>query len=403
MITPPRFANTAVHCLLMALGLGCLAPGRAQCTTSVEMESRDEIYFYDSDLLSAVQLNPILLTVSPFLQPAVGLVESLQTGCATVNIFGFQVSGDPDHAFSFDFSTTLSGVAGVAGEFGQNGISFNGAKQVLFPTISPCNRVPYQTITHLGGSGSLYVVHAGNGPYKKKITRAMFHTCRDVVVENPGAGPVELPVKVQGGVFAAGSFALDDFTFGHARLHAWGQIGGSGFDETTDVRAADVVPVDGGIDVVRRFVIAPGSTRAVVHIEVSAEALVEVQAKGGGLFGLITASATAGVDFPNSIEIGRPTGPNGGPLPAGVRVQDERDPGTYYAMTAPVIEARPGTTTTLPLRIYTPVGGNYRLETSGALRSWTPLLTTNVNGGRFDFTVTNAPGAGAHFYRVARP
>lgn len=384
---------------LCSLSLFCV---QAQCKTELSIESRDELYFYTSDLLGAVQLNPVLLPVPVLLQPAVGLIESLQSGCPSINLWGVNVTGNAPNSFKNVFSAVIPGIAGLAAEAASEGLSINGLNKSSSPTVSPCG-MPYQTIMHLGGSANLYVAHLGSGPYRKKIARAKFHTCRDMVIENNSTETIELPVKIQGSVFAAGSFALDDNTFGHALLHVWGSIDSQPFDEITEVKAADIFPADGTIDIVRRFIVATGQGRYSIHLDVNAESLTEVQAKGGGLFGSVTASATAGVDFPHSIEIGRFTGKNGGLLPAGVRIYDANDQTSFYEYTAPVLEILPVAAATLPLRIHAPVGSTYRLESSTDLRFWHPLFTTNISVNVLDYPIMNTRVGNGQYFRVIIP
>lgn len=386
---------------------------QSQCRTTLAVESREEVFFYASDLISSIQVNPLL--ASSVLQPAVGLLESLQTGCATFDILGLKISGDTNgpmfsYNFTNNFPSSLPAMGSAIMNFVRDDLGEgiksalkNSIGEALIPTIVPCNRTPYQTTTHFGGTASLYVAHVGGGPYKKKISKAVFSTCRNVIIENPSTNVIELPIKIQGSVFAAGSFALDEFTFGHARLRAWGNIGGQSFDDNTEVTAADIFPENRDINIVRRFIVAPGLGRFVVPISVNAESLTEVQAKGGGLFGSITASATAGVDFPNSIEVGRFTGLNGAPLPHGVKIYDATAPDSFYELTAPTIEILPRTAFTFPLRIYAPAGSACQLQTSTNLHNWIPLLTTNISDGSFAYTFTNRFDEPKRYFRVASP
>jgi hypothetical protein len=167
------------------------------------------------------------------------------------------------------------------------------------------------------------------------------------VVENTSSSPIELPISISGYVIAAEAFGWTPFTYAKAKLRVHGTIGGQAFNEGAEVESSGIFPEERSIDVTRRITVAPGAGRYTIHIDISGEAETDVQAKSAGLFGALADSATAGVEFPNSIDIGNFTGPNGTPLPAGVLIYDSED-GSLYADTR-VFPGAPNFKTTVTL------------------------------------------------------
>lgn len=390
---------------VFALAVGCSLPlgGFAECSSTFDVESRDEVYFYASDVLQQVVLNPIFRGVAAWAAAAVGIAESFETGCGTIDLLGVTISGKPGDQSSVDVAAVVAMSAERIMEFTRKGVTWNNIAQAFVPKITPCNRKPREYTEHLGGSTTLYVMHAGTGPYRKKICRATYHTCQTVVVENPTTNAIEVPITVHGAVWTAGSFALDERTYGRARLRAWGGVAGELFDEKIEVRAADIFPTGDGIDYKRTFIVAPGRGRHVAQIELFAESLTEVQAKAGGLFSSIACSATAGVDFPNSIEIGNFTGKDRGRLPAGVMVYSVDAPDKPLVDTRPVITMSARLNGTNHFHVGALAGSACSLQASPDLHTWTTLLTTNLTTSTFDYVDRGSAQLGRRFYRVKTP
>ena len=327
--------------LLSLLALGAIAlPSAAPSQTlhtSLKTESVDETYFHFSDLINSFQLNPLLFgTPISYLALGVGVVESLQGGCAqfdhwlvdlAANSFSLRLEAEA-------LSRVMQGAAGAAAEFGANGFEHDGILQQLIPQITPCDMKPIMRLARMGGSIDAYAAHVGTAPYPKKTRRASFRLLRDIVIENDSSSAIELPVRITGEVFAARAWGWDPKkTFATADLTVSGTVAGQAFNDNAHTLAQTAIPETDSIDLVRRITVAPGRGRFVIHVDINAEAETVVQAKSAGIGGSLADSATAGVDFPD-IEIGNFTGPNGTDLPPGVRIYDQSD-GSSYADTRP--------------------------------------------------------------------
>jgi hypothetical protein len=109
--------------------------------------------------------------------------------------------------------------------------------------------------------------------------------------------------------------------------------------------------------------------------------------------------ASAGVDFPNSIDIGDFTGPNGGPLPSGVRISDA-ETGEIYSFTSPVLEpvSLPGGA--VVLKAYVQPGYTYVIEASEDLVNGTGIFSTTATGTVLECVDPQAGMHGHRFYRL---
>jgi hypothetical protein len=139
-----------------------------------------------------------------------------------------------------------------------------------------------------------------------------------------------------------------------------------------------------------------------IPISLTGELRVEVSAKGIGLFGLITQSATAQVSAPNSIDIGPFTGANGGPLPPGVLIYAADNPNDVFVDTRPNLAMKGWITpTTTRVRAFGPAGRPFRFMGSPNLNSWLPLQTATGTSQvvNFDDTMASTRG-GKYFYKV---
>lgn len=395
-------ANRSLISLFLVIWTTTSPIGWSQVT--LDLQSREERYDYASNALQAVVLNPILFSVSPFVTLPVGLVEAWETGCGRVRIWGLDVAvsdGGGSPFGDFRFRTAMVKSAGLSANWAQNGVTINGAVRSFIPTVEPCG--PTSVLTHFGGSTSLYVVHAGTAGYKKLITFGTFTLNRQVVVENSSTEQIELPVHI-GGSAVAGSSLADDppYTYGLGRLKVSGTVGGVAINHMIEANSANGFPHTQDINVTQRVVVAPGSGRVTVPIAVTGELRVEVSAKGIGLFGLITQSATAEVSAPNSINIGPFSGPNGGPLPPGVLIYADDNPADVLVDTRPNLALKGWiSSTTTRVRTYGPAGRTFRLMGSPTLSSWVPLQTTTSTSQVVNFDDPQASLRGdRYFYRV---
>ncbi len=324
-----------------------VAPALAGCGTSLSVESRTEYYFSESDLLSQAVLNPILLPVPLRLAIGTGAFEILQggTNCAALSAAGVTLTGQTPlgDAFSFEMKAFLPWVGDAVRHFAEEGIFNNGTLLLLAPSIEPCEPRLVRSFVHFGGNVDVLVEHAGGGPYPRKITKGTFNFCRDLVVLNNSGTPVEIPVSVSGEIIVYGSFSVDSRNYAKARLSLSGAIGGQAVALQGELHETQLDPFGytRTLNETRRVTIPSSPQPQTLHIDLQGEAVCEAQAKGGGLSGFITASSAATANFPNSIDIGLPTGPGGGPLPPGVRIYDAEDGSVYMDTTANPVSSVP--------------------------------------------------------------
>ena len=277
----------------------------------------------------------------------------------------------------------------------------NGQEAHLTPTFTHCGDVPWIT-DHLGGTNNLYVFHAGTGPYPKKKAHAKYHTCRDIIVENGSTEPIEIPITIQGSVWASVQTFANN-TYARSKLRVWGSVGGQPFDQSAAVEATSIFPESQDINVTSRYVVSPGQGRNAVHLEINAESLTETQAKGGGLWGMLSSAATGGADFPSGITVGNFTGTGGKPLPTGIRVYDAADMKTVYANTAPVLEVLPPSVSESRLRIFAPTNCACTILVSTNMTNWSQLLSTNLGPGACILSETKSNAVTTKFYRLSMP
>ena len=145
---------------------------------------------------------------------------------------------------------------------------------------------------------------------------------------------------------------------------------------------------------------APASVSRVSY-EIHGEFEVDVSAKGIGFFGLITQSATAGVQFPNTLSIDWFTGPGGSPLPPGVVVRLPAAGGLVLADTTLHLEVVSRSGNTAVLRVTGAPGRIHRLESSEKLDEWTPLGDDFTPESRSILKTVDLPGGPAAFLRLA--
>lgn len=335
-----------------------VVPVPAQCRTTLDVDSYNEVYYSLADTLTSIQLNPLVFSAPALLEPAVGFAESSQSGCGNAHFLGIPVAG-PDE--SYDLTLTLQAGGNYLNDFLHNGIRFNGITTPLNGlNIVPCDRLVRTSphaLTHLGGDANAYAFHIGAGPYLRKIRKVTYQTCRNMVIENNSTSPIEMVVTTSGGVFAAESFGNPDKTFGKAKMEVSGTIAGHSVSakipETSNdpegfLVSESVLPEEAGATLSRRVTVLSGTGSLGFQINLRATAEVRVQAKSVGLYGLLAGSATAGVSFPTSFDFSSFTGPNGTPLPPGVKIYDADD-GSVYADTR-VFPGQPNFLTTTTLR-----------------------------------------------------
>lgn len=200
--------------------------------------------------------------------------------------------------------------------------------------VVPCVIVEEKPITDLGGNWGLTTISIGSGPNTIQAS-ATFTICDELEVVTPVATTVELPLRLAGSVLAAESFGDPDVTRGYAQLMLSGSMAGASVGPfVAEVESVSVIPEQESIDVSEVLLVDVAAGRTVFEMSVTGSATAEATALCTGLFCIITGAATAGIDFPGSIEIGNFTGPDGGPLPEGTRVTSLLTGATYVGAVA---------------------------------------------------------------------
>ena len=132
---------------------------------------------------------------------------------------------------------------------------------------------------------------------------------RDVVIA--------LPLHASGSVLAAESFGTAA-TEGFASLGITGTAAGQAVDACVSVTSVSVIPEQDSIDVTELIQVPLTAGVNTISIDLTAMGMARSTAQGAGL---ITGSATAGVDFNNTLNFGRFTASDGGPLPPGLVIR----------------------------------------------------------------------------------
>jgi hypothetical protein len=148
-------------------------------------------------------------------------------------------------------------------------------------------------------------------------------------------------------------------------------------------------------------VVAPAKSNTQVAYDVQGEFSIEVKAKGIGFFGLITQSATASVDFPNTLSIQNFTGQNGGPLPPNVVIFAPEENGAVLVDTTLRLEIIGVNGGNLELRINGPVGRTVQLEHSATLTGFRPLGSSFTLLSAASVRQIPLPSAGKGFLRLS--
>ena len=226
--------------------------------------------------------------------------------------------------------------------------SVNGTKDLFEPEIKPCGEHPIQRLAHLGGDLSGYVFDFGAGAYPRRTSKGNLHFCRDFVVQNGSASSIEIPVSISGSLLIGGGIAADDAVGQKNYAKTWlkisGAVGGESVSEKIELNGSGpqlAADQERSINTTRRLTLAPGTSAQTVHVEFDCEGYMQIQAHSSALFGLIAGAVTAQVSFPNSIDIGWPTGPGGAALPANVRIYDAEDGSVYVDTTASPVAIMP--------------------------------------------------------------
>ena len=394
----------AIAPAVLCVGWGTL-PCRANQITTLDVQSRVETYEYASDTLNAVVLNPVLFSSTPlaFVKLGVGLWESYATGCGQFDFWGARITNDGGD-MTFDFQTSAStviGAAGVGGSLAIGGISFNNIAQNLVPTVMPCG--PTDVQTKMGGDTSVYVAHAGTGGYKRKINSGVFRVCRTVQIDNRSGETIVLPVHISGSATSAVSLAPDATTFARSKLRMSGAVGASSFDESIVSDGANGFPDDKAINVTREVPVCTPNANTTVTYDITGEFSVDVSAKGIGFWGLVTQSASASVNFPNTIAIRNFKTNTAATLPPNVVIRVAGADGAVLADTTMRLRIVTLGAEQVVLGVHGATGRTYRIQHSTDLSQWADVgQPFSLTSPAQEVTVFRSSGA-AGFYRLAYP
>lgn len=256
------------------------------------------------------------------LAPIVFFVEECDTiEFAGVSYDATQSDGNGDLSARFGFN--LAGALGATAGLIQAGIGS--------PNFIDCTRTTTTPLLTAYGDINLYSFHAGGGgPFGKEVKINIKYD-RDIEVHSPIATTLEVPYHVSGSVVAGESFGDAVTNRAVARLRLTGTVNGQSIgSQEVEVESVTVIPETGSISFSGSVPVAvsPGVTLVPIHL--TGEAYGLSVAKSTGLFGSISGAATAGVNFPNTIEIGGFTGVGGTEIPQGVRIIESATGAVLY-------------------------------------------------------------------------
>ncbi len=166
---------------------------------------------------------------------------------------------------------------------------------------------------HMNGQIDSYANSIGSGPGNKAAVAVAFSINDTITITVPEPTTLELPMHLSG-VATAFAFGDPNDTYGYAKLSLSGSLGNvsiGNFEAVADSRDNTTLTK---IDESR---VARLDLDAGIHeidFSITGTGLSESSAKG---MGWVMGSASSAVNFPNTIELGLFTGPNGQPLPEG--------------------------------------------------------------------------------------
>lgn len=209
------------------------------------------------------------------------------------------------------------------------------------PVVDPCGPQVVQRADYgvIRGTLSAYVRAAGGGfsggASFTRIAEGTWCLTDRFEVDSPIAQTLEMPISIGGSVLAAESFGDPNGTFGIAELSVEGSVFGQPVSRRIRVVSVTTIPEQDSIQRVDIVTLQVPAGRSVHPFTLTGRARVETRAQSAGLFGTIVGAATAAVDAPNSIRIGRLRGVGGTQLHPGTVVTG-LDTGTIYEIAAGV-------------------------------------------------------------------
>ena len=213
--------------------------------------------------------------------------------------------------------------------------------QCPVPIVDFCGPAVVQTTDYgtMRASFSAYSAAAGGGfsggANYTRIVEGSWTFAETLEITSPVAQVIQLPVHISGDVLAAESFGDPAQTWGKARLEIVGTAFGQVVDRSIVVESQTVLPTTDQIAVTDLVPIAVPAGASLHTVSLTSRSRVEARAQSAGLFGTITGAATAGVNAPNSIRIGRFQAAGGGPIAAGTVIRGTQT-GVVYEGIVPV-------------------------------------------------------------------
>lgn len=316
-----RLAGRFLAASLVPAVLAAAGPAAAQCPRPVEVSLHAERWInLTTPLPIPVEIPGVTIDVC---QP------SIEFGKFGVSVtFGAGSNNSLDADFDFDVIAATGDLLELLEE--------NFETESGVPGSFECTLSFHETLAHASGNANTYAFHAGGGGPVGQRVWGTIRFCDTVEIQADQSGTVELPVHVGATAFAAESFGDPDATYGRARVCLSGSVGGQAVSGgCVEVESESVIPVQAEIDEGQVFSLPVSPGTQTVLVDLTAEIESKSQAKGTGLFGLISGAGTAGISMPGSVRIGNFTGPGGGPLPTGLRIRSLTG-GMTYANTSTV-------------------------------------------------------------------
>lgn len=245
--------------------------------------------------------------------------------------YGLEIAGfsvpltdfDSNNSLTGQISWNMAGAANIAAGLSLSNSIVTSWKNPLNWANLSCTQRNVETLAHMGGQVSQYAFHIGGGGPRGRDTKGVLCGAYPLSVFSPFPATLEIPVHISGSVSAAESFGNPGTTEGKAMLTLSGNVNGVGFGpQTVSVTSTTVIPDQASINWSILVPVAVGAGATSVNVQWNGQVEVTTRAQAGGLFGLLSGSATAIADFPNSIRIGALRSAGGGALPPCVAVSD---------------------------------------------------------------------------------
>lgn len=241
------------------------------------------------------------------------------------------------------------------------------------PAVDPCGPQVVERVDYGVMRGSLDAgARAAGGGFSggatyTRIAEGTWCVSDRLEIDSPVAQALEMPISISGSILAAESFGDPTGTYGRAELSVQGTMFGQSVSRRIAVESVTTIPEQALIQQVDMIRLSVPAGRSVHAFTLTARGKVEARAQSAGLFGTIVGAATAHVDAPNSVRIGRLRGAGGTPLHPGTVVTG-LDTGTIYELAAAVpapFLLLPGCARNggilYPAAAGTPLGGNMSL------------------------------------------